>query len=65
MDNNSNGYRGLGILSVLQIIFIVLKLCHLITWPWMIVLIPLWISLALIYLILLVLLIIVTIGGWK
>lgn len=65
MDNNSNGCRGLGVLSVLQIIFIVLKLCHLITWPWMIVLIPLWISLALIYLILLVLLIIVTIGGWK
>ena len=37
--------RGIGILGVLQIIFIVLKLCGLISWRWMVVLIPTWISL--------------------
>ena len=36
----------LGILDVLQIIFIVLKLTNLINWSWPVVLIPLWIGLA-------------------
>lgn len=38
---------GIGILGVLQIIFIVLKLTNLISWSWPVVLIPLWISIAL------------------
>ena len=37
---------GLGILDVLQIVFIVLKLTNLINWSWPVVLIPLWIGLA-------------------
>lgn len=37
---------GMGLFSVLQIIFIVLKLCNLIAWSWWAVLIPLWIELA-------------------
>lgn len=36
---------GLGLVGVLQIVFIVLKLCGLITWSWLWVLSPLWISL--------------------
>ena len=44
MENKSN-YTGLGILDVVQIIFIILKLIGVITWPWHIVLIPLWIIL--------------------
>lgn len=44
MSNNSNSSRGVGLLGVLQIIFIVLKLCDLIKWSWLVVLIPLWIS---------------------
>lgn len=35
----------MGILGVLQIVFLVLKLTGLITWSWLVVLIPLWISL--------------------
>lgn len=35
----------LGILEVLTIVFIVLKLCNVITWSWAIVLSPLWIGL--------------------
>lgn len=42
MDKNSSG--GIGILGVLLIIFIVLKLLNVINWSWSIVLIPLWIS---------------------
>ena len=36
---------GIGFVGVLQIVFIVLKLCGLITWSWLWVLSPLWISL--------------------
>ena len=50
MDSKSSG-SGVGILGVLQIIFIVLKLVGVIAWPWHIVLIPLWIDLGLIALI--------------
>lgn len=42
---NSNSSSGMGILGVLQIVFLVLKLTGLITWSWLVVLIPLWISL--------------------
>ena len=42
----------LGILEILLIIFIVLKVIGVITWPWMVVLWPLWADLALIALIL-------------
>lgn len=45
----------LGILEVLTIVFIVLKLCNVITWSWAIVLSPLWIGL-LIYLIVVIVL---------
>ena len=37
----SGGY-GLGILEVLAIVFIVLKLCGVITWSWWWVLCPIW-----------------------
>lgn len=36
----------LGFMDVLQIIFIVLKLCGVINWSWFAVLTPIWISLA-------------------
>lgn len=36
---------GLGFVGLLQIVFIVLKLCNVITWSWLWVLSPLWISL--------------------
>lgn len=42
---NKNSSSGIGILGVLLIIFIVLKLLNVINWSWLIVLIPLWISL--------------------
>ena len=44
MRSSSNGYRGMGFTSVLALIFIVLKLCNVITWSWLWVLSPIWIS---------------------
>ena len=35
----------MGILSILQIIFLVLKLTNLVAWSWAVVLIPFWIGL--------------------
>ena len=45
-DNNSS--KGVGFTGLLQIVFIVLKLCGVIKWSWLVVLIPTWISLGLI-----------------
>ena len=42
MSNNSSG--GVGIGTVLAVVFIVLKLCGVITWSWLWVLSPIWIS---------------------
>lgn len=42
---NKNSSSGIGILGVLLIIFIVLKLLNVINWSWLVVFIPLWISL--------------------
>ena len=41
MSNESKS-SGLGILAVLQIVFLVLKLTGLIDWTWWLVLVPLW-----------------------
>ena len=41
-----NKAGGISFLGLLQVAFIVLKLCNVITWSWGIVLIPLWISLS-------------------
>ena len=47
MNNNSSS-SGMGLLGVLQIIFIVLKLLGVINWTWPVVLILLWIDLGLV-----------------
>nr|DAK83926.1 MAG TPA: transmembrane protein [Caudoviricetes sp.] len=40
--NNKTASSGIGICSVLQIVFVVLKLTKLIDWSWWLVLVPLW-----------------------
>lgn len=42
--NNKQTSGGIGFTSLLTIVFIVLKLCGVITWSWWWVLSPLWIS---------------------
>ena len=61
---NSSSSSGIGILGVLQIVFLVLKLTGLITWSWAVVLIPLWISLG-IFVIFLIFVIIAVTGHYK
>lgn len=48
MNNRNQASGGLGIGSILLIIFVVLKLCGLIHWSWLWVLSPLWVSIILI-----------------
>ena len=43
-NRNSTSSGGLGLASVLSIVFIVLKLVGVITWRWLWVLSPIWIS---------------------
>ena len=58
MDNRGNSVHssagGVGFSGLLTLVFIVLKLCHVIDWPWVMVLSPIWITLALILFILVV-----------
>lgn len=42
-DNKKKTSGGLGIVGVVQIVFIVLKLCNVIDWSWIWVMAPLWI----------------------
>lgn len=45
MENKSNG--GIGFCGLLTLVFIVLKLCKVISWSWLWVLSPIWLPLAL------------------
>lgn len=47
MNNKNNS---LGFISILTLIFIVLKLCKMINWSWIWVLSPIWISVLLLIL---------------
>ena len=46
MSKPESSTSGVGILDVVQIVFIILKLCGVINWSWWVVLLPLWIVLA-------------------
>ncbi len=48
MDNNSNSRTGIGFTGLLQLLFIALKLVGVINWRWLWVLSPIWISLVII-----------------
>lgn len=60
MDNNSKSTAsGIGFFGLLGVAFIVLKLCGVITWPWIWVLAPIWGSIAIVLVICLIALIII------
>lgn len=46
MSKPESATSGVGILDVVQIVFIILKLCGVINWSWWVVLLPLWVTLA-------------------
>jgi hypothetical protein len=43
-DNSSSSSSGIGFTGLLTVLFVGLKLTHVITWSWLWVLSPLWIS---------------------
>lgn len=45
---------GITFLGLLQVTFIVLKLCGVVTWSWPVVLIPLWIDMAIVAIVLII-----------
>ena len=46
MSKPESSTSGVGILDVVQIVFIILKLCGVINWSWWVVLLPLWVTVA-------------------
>ena len=54
MEVKTNVNGSIGFIELLQIVFIVLKLCGVINWSWVWVLSPLWISIAVVIIIMLI-----------
>ena len=52
-ENKAAG-GGITFIGLLQVAFIVLKLCGVVTWPWAMVLIPLWIDIAIVAIVLII-----------
>lgn len=50
MSNKNNNSGNIGFCGLLAIVFIVLKLCKVITWSWLWVLSPIWIPLLIVVL---------------
>lgn len=46
MVQNNTNYGGIGVLGLLGIVFVVLQLTNVISWPWIWVLSPFWIPLS-------------------
>ena len=61
MENRNNGitFDGIGFFGLLGIVFIVLKLCKVITWSWFWVIAPLWMPTAIVVLILIIVFLVV------
>jgi len=51
MSSNNNSAGGIGFTGLLTLVFIVLKLCGVISWSWLWVLSPAWISIVLAFVI--------------
>ena len=49
MAKSTKPSSGASLIGVVQVVLIVLKLCGVIAWPWVKVLVPLWIDLAIIF----------------
>ena len=58
MDNNNNSHgssvAGVGLCDLLFVVFLVLKLTHVIDWSWWWITAPLWIPLALVIVVLII-----------
>ena len=57
-------YRGLGLLNILTVIFVIAKICGAITWSWWLVLLPTIINVGLTILVWLVIFVVVIIAAF-
>lgn len=62
MSTNNNSAGGIGGITLLSIVFIVLKLTHYIDWSWWYILLPLWGPLAILLLAILIMVLFVLIA---
>ena len=65
MKKNNGSSGGIGISTVVQIVFIILKLIGTIDWPWGVVLIPLWIDLGILVLACMLWLMVIAFRAWR
>ena len=63
-ENTKVVYKGLGLLNILTIIFVIAKICGAITWSWWLVFLPTLINVGLTIFIWLIILIIVIIASF-
>ena len=63
MNNKTTSGGGITFVSLLQLVFIVLKLCNVITWKWVFVLMPLIVATGIIIILSVVLAIWMLVGG--
>ncbi len=52
MSNSSSSSSGIGVVGLLGVVFVVLKLCGVITWSWWYVTLPFWGGFALVVIVL-------------
>jgi hypothetical protein len=64
-NSSSSSSSGIGFTGLLTIVFIVLKLCNVINWPWWWVLSPLWISLGIVLAIFAIIGLVAIIAMWN
>ena len=63
MNNKTTSGGGITFVSLLQLVFIVLKLCNVITWKWVFVLMPLIVATGITIILFIVLAILMLVGG--
>ena len=63
MNNKTTSGGGITFVSLLQLVFIVLKLCGVITWSWVFVLMPLIVATGITIILFAVLAILMLVGG--
>lgn len=63
MNNKTTSGGGITFVSLLQLVFIVLKLCGVITWSWVFVLMPLIVATGITIILFVVLAILMLVGG--
>ena len=64
MDNNNRSSGGIGIFTVVGIVFIILKLCKVINWSWIWILSPFWIPIVIIIVIVVIGAVSIIIDKW-